>query len=194
MSAPSASLTDSPVLRAAAVSVVAGVCVAACRTAPPALQPAVASAPLAVGPITFFEDRCARCQGSYGAMYAPDIARRLDRPALAHVVLEMVEGPAQARLDPHSLAALVAYHESLDDARPFLAVTLRRRTQLAGDVTPGSFVRGIFGDRSFPAVVIGHDWGMAIPDDVDVYRVVLEAVRGEARTILAPGRVHSHQP
>lgn len=167
---------------------------ASCRAPDAADPPRAPAAALAVGPLTFFEDRCARCHGPYGAMYVPGMSERLDRRTLARVVREMVEGPAQARLDPQDLAALTAFHLSLDDARPFLAVTRRDGARFAGEVTPGAFVRAAAGPRSIPAVVIGHDWGLVLPAEVDPDRIVLEAEREGARTLLDPDDLFSHRP
>ena len=43
----------------------------ACFAEEPATAPSPATQPLTVGPISYFEDRCARCHGSYGSGYLP---------------------------------------------------------------------------------------------------------------------------
>lgn len=94
---------------------------------------------LSIGPISFFEERCARCHGSFGSMYGPALAHLPD-PALIRAVDDMVIGPAASELTAPDLAALVAFHRSLSGAGPFLAVTEANDHSLGGEVTPGAAV------------------------------------------------------
>src|SRR3990172_9397054 len=53
---------------------------------------AVAIADLGTGPITQFENACARCHGPHGALF-DESYRKLDRLKLAKIVADMMTGP-----------------------------------------------------------------------------------------------------
>ncbi|MGE4196849.1 MAG: hypothetical protein AB7G11_06975 [Phycisphaerales bacterium] len=91
---------------------------------------------LTVGPITFFQQSCARCHGPFGSMYDQTLGKAGDATLRADVV-RMVEGPAQKRLGTEEIDALVAYHRALADERAFVIVTAVLPDHLEIEATPG---------------------------------------------------------
>lgn len=150
--------------------------------------PTAPSEPLALGPIAFFEGRCARCHGSMGAMFGPALAA-LDDDGLAAAIRGMVEGPAQATLGPRDLDAQAALHRSFIDRRPFLAVTARGPGFIEGEVTPGASVTVIAGATRVAADVREFTWRAAA---AGADRAFLEARLDDRVTRLAPDRSCSH--
>jgi hypothetical protein len=180
---------------------------AACRTqvapahAPDAAPaPALALAePLAVGPLTFFNQSCARCHGQYGSFYGEGFAAQRTDADLARVVREMVTGPAQASLPRRDLDALTAYHRSLADGRPFVALTHKEGTVLAGEVTPRAAVVLRAAGRLIPAQVVEHAWTLDFSDSFPAGAgalptpVILEAtLDGRSTTLDLAGSPYSH--
>jgi len=95
-----------------------------------------APAPLEVGPISYFENHCARCHGGYGSLYAYPFMAPDDE--LPRVVEEMCAGPAMAPLEGRPLEALTAYHIAMRDDVPFVAQVEGEGTGLFFEVTPGA--------------------------------------------------------
>ncbi len=146
--------------------------------------------PLTVGPITFFNESCARCHGSYGSNYG-EALRRLGDDELTRIVGEMIVGPAMSDLSQPDTRAQVAYHRSLIDGRPFVAMTGRDASSISGEVTPGAAVGVVAGGRRVGATVTGHTWRAEIPGGGGA--LVIEARAGDAVTTIDPTREpHSH--
>lgn len=80
-----------------------------------------APADLSLGPVSAFEDACARCHGPQGMFYGKEFAQ-MGNPALAEVVHEMMIGPGQLRPTEPESDAMTAYHAALRDKTPFAAV------------------------------------------------------------------------
>jgi hypothetical protein len=155
--------------------------------------PAATAAPraLTAGPITFFQASCARCHGAYGAMYGEALAKLSDAD-LSRFTEEMVVGPGQAELPPADLAAQVAWHRSLVDARPFVAITKVSDSTIEGEVTPGSTIEVVAGGQRSVAQVSGHTWIAPRPTGVPL---AIEARLNEHTTTLdASAAAHSHPP
>jgi hypothetical protein len=130
---------------------------AGCRgPAPPAEGLALPAVPVSVGPLTFFEDRCARCHGAGGSLYALPFKAAGDRELRAEVA-RMVTGPARAWLDPATLEALTAFHRSIRDRRPFVAV-LVPGPGMRGEATPGAAVRARIDGAWFEATRADVAW------------------------------------
>lgn len=125
----------------------------------PAKSEAPNTLPLTLGPISYFENHCARCHGSGGSFYGDDFARNLKHDSdLYHFVEEMAAGPGGAPLQDVNLEAQVAWHRSLVDKRPFLAWTGWSLFSLQGEITPESTVELHLGKTRIPAQVKGHTW------------------------------------
>lgn len=154
---------------------------------------AAGAAPLAVGPISFFNSACASCHGDYGGFYGDGFAAARSDADLGRIVREMVAGPARSDLAERDMEALVAYHRSLVDGAPFLAWTSHRGEELTGEVTPGSTVSVVGGDMDgVEASVDGHTWRLRLRSPESPLPV-LRAQRGELSTMLDLGRAaHSH--
>ncbi|MFM9997179.1 MAG: hypothetical protein ACKVU4_15430 [Phycisphaerales bacterium] len=158
---------------------------------PPTPSRPVPAVSLSLGPISFFEDRCARCHGAYGSMYGPALAHLADA-ALVRAVDDMVIGPAASELNAPDLAALVAFHRSLAGSAPFVAVTASGPGTLAGEVTPGASVTVERGGTARPATVEGHRWRLdGAPDDADPF-IITARIGAHATTLTFPRETHSH--
>jgi hypothetical protein len=93
-----------------------------------AMPPASAAwaAPLAVGPVTFFESRCANCHGTLGKDYDPASPTHNDQAALVAKIREMVLAHGRedaAKFQPQDYAAQRTLHDALMDRSPFVAIT-----------------------------------------------------------------------
>ncbi len=143
------------------------------------------TSPLA--PIDYYEAKCARCHGSYGATMPKTIAELSDKE-LEHVVKQMASGPAQAPLSGAKLSAEVAYNRSLTDPKPFIAVTTATSKLLSGEVTPGSKVSLKCGARSLNASVNGHRWRLVPPKGCDLTKATLSARTSRGTTAIAIAR------
>ncbi len=159
--------------------------------ASPRQAPAASVSPqaLTVGPIAFFQASCARCHGAYGATYGEALAKLSDAD-LTRFTEEMVVGPGQAELPPADLEAQVAWHRSLIDQRPFLAITNLSDSSTEGEVTPGSTVEVIAGGQRSAAQVSGHTWTAPRPS---AGPITIEArLKGRTTTLDASAAAHSH--
>lgn len=175
------------------VAAVSGAAVApdgAPTTAAPSSQPVA----LSDGPISYFQDRCARCHGPYGSGYLPDSQLRLDDVALRNIIRDMAAGPAMAPIEGPDLDAQVGFHRSLLDARPFLAIVKRDAGSLEGEVSPGSRVVLKAGDQTIEAKVTDHTWSVALGSlkPEQLRGATLIGTRGERRTDLPAAESFSH--
>ncbi len=161
--------------------------------APPPPAAAVPAGPverLTVGPITFFNESCARCHGSYGSNYG-EALRQPGDDELTRIIGEMIVGPAMSDLPQPDIRAQVAYHRSLIDGRPFVAVTGRDASSISGEITPGAAVDVVAAGRRVGATVTGHTWRAEIPGLSGA--LVIEARAGDAVTSVDPAiEPHSH--
>lgn len=119
--------------------------------------------PLADPPIAFFDQACARCHGPFGSFYGDAFAALNTDRSLHGVVLEMVEGPANAHLDDKSLFAQVAFHRSLRDGTPFGVVTKLTEDEIAGEMTPGTRVSVVTASGVIEAEMGEATWRAALP-------------------------------
>lgn len=137
----------------------------------------VAFAPLADSPIAYFEDHCARCHGPHGSFYGEAFARVESDRQMHGVVLEMVQGPANAPIDEPSLFALVAFHRSLRDGTPFGVVTSWDAGAMAGEMTPGTTVSVVAGERVIQAEMDEATWRVEARE-TDLTRARVRIMRG----------------
>ena len=199
----------------AAAAVVAGLgagCIRATPVAPlpdyvPLPAPAASEAPadeahppvqpLGFAPMSYFEDKCARCHGSYGSFYGDSFGKNLSDDELQKVVREMAEGPAMAPLEPAQLDLETAYHRSLVDGRPFLVVTEEdeKSSTLKGETTPGATVEVEAGAHAVAATVDEHQWSVTLPKTgTDWTKLQVTAKKGDATTTLdLSEQTFSHQ-
>jgi len=126
-------------------------------------------------PLDYFNDKCARCHGSYGSFYGADFAKGKTDAQLADVVKEMCEGPAQAPIAAHDMEVLVAWHRALRDGKPFVASTGFDKGVLSGEASPGSTVtlETSTGEKT-PAPLNGHKWSAGLPEGVQLARIRVE--------------------
>ena len=146
----------------AAIAVAIGIsAVAYSATSPQALTTAPSTQPLTVGPISYFEDHCARCHGSYGSGYLPESMKRHDTSSLKKLIREMAAGPAQTPLDGADLDAQVAYHQSLLAKSPFIAITENTDDHISGEATPGAAIQLKIEDRIIDVPMDEYAWSIS---------------------------------
>lgn len=140
------------------------------RAAQPAPPPSAATSPsppaqLTVGPISYFQEHCSRCHGSYGGGFLADSLARYDTAGLQRIVTSMTVGPAQAPILGDDLTALVAYVQSIRMGKPFIAIVRRNEDgSFAGEVSPKSSLQLIRGDQPPANVPVNrYSWSIA-PD------------------------------
>ena len=144
----------------------------------PATQPLTAEQlEYARRPISYFNDNCGKCHGSYGTYWLGGVLAGLGEQKLREEVDLMAAGPARAPLEGLALEAQVAYHRSLVDGRPFVTV-FREPSGLAGEVTPGSRVLLMSSGREQEAEVTEHRWSSSLRDATAV-RVVRDGATTE---------------
>lgn len=114
-------------------------------------------------PLAYFDQHCSRCHGPFGSFYGKEFARDLSPAALQQKVAEMAAGPGGAPLSGDSLAALVAFHQSLSTQQPFIVVTKSDDDSLSGEVTPNVPLRISCGDQSTVLPVKGYQWAAEKP-------------------------------
>lgn len=116
---------------------------------------------IAPGPISYFQDRCARCHGPYGAFYSEALKSRPHDSMIAKVD-EMCRGPGGMALDAEGVAAQAAFHEARARGAPFISIS-SSDTELTGEVTPDSTVRIVWSGGASDAAVDGHFWRAPMP-------------------------------
>ena len=126
-------------------------------------------------PLDYFNDKCARCHGSYGSFYGADFAKGKTDAQLADVVKEMCEGPAQAPIAAPDMEVLVAWHRALRDGKPFVTSVEFNNSVLSGEASPGSTVtlETSTGEKT-PAPLNGHKWSAGLPEGVQLARIRVE--------------------
>lgn len=120
------------------------------------------------GPMSYFDNSCARCHGPYGSFYGPTFGKDLkDTAALRRVIDEMARGPGADPLNDSELDQQTAYHQSLIDGKPFInlmAVEVAEgQITLWGEVTPGAKVYVSTDGDSIQATMDGHRWTARYP-------------------------------
>jgi mono/diheme cytochrome c family protein len=76
---------------------------------------------ITLGPVSTFEQACARCHGPQGSFYGEAFAKLSDSE-LHDFVKEMMEGPAGLHPTEEDIAAMTAYHQALAAKKPYLVV------------------------------------------------------------------------
>jgi len=118
-------------------------------------------------PLAYFDQHCSRCHGPFGSYYGKDFAGDLSPVALRQKVREMAAGPGGAPVSGDSLAALVAFHQSLSSGQPFIVVTGAGGDSIFGEVSPGVPLRFTCGNRSVTPEIRGYHWALQKPDWLD---------------------------
>ncbi|MEN6308919.1 MAG: cytochrome c [Anaerohalosphaeraceae bacterium] len=76
---------------------------------------------ITLGPVSTFEQSCARCHGPQGSFYGETFAKLSDTQ-LREFVMEMMEGPAGLHPTEEDIAAMTAYPRALSAGKPYLIV------------------------------------------------------------------------
>jgi len=141
---------------------------------PVATGPTTTPTLLDFAPVSYFQDNCARCHGSYGQAYESGMAARYTDQELREKVDTMASGPAQAPLAGAALDAVLEYQKSLNASVPFVhlaSVGEGATPTISGEVTPGAKVVVTVGDTRADATVDGHTWKVVWKESVDVKNV-----------------------
>jgi hypothetical protein len=140
--------------------------------------------PPTVAPISYFEDRCARCHGPQGSFYGDAFGKNLTEEALRKVVYDMCRNQGEMKLEGVDLDAQIAYHRSMISKEPFLVVTHREKGQLAGEASEKAVVTVRFKRSSVRAEVKGTVWRVAVPKGEKPENAVLTAKLVERSTTI----------
>jgi len=139
--------------------------------------------------LDYFEQKCARCHGNYGANYTDSI-KTIQPTALHDVLHDMAAGPGQAPLDENQLEVLGAFHRSLGDGKPFVSITKIERegaaTTLSGEATPNAIISAVQAAQSTLATRDGHNWTLKLNGVSDLSVLKIQAKIGEATNEIAP--------
>ncbi len=117
--------------------------------------------------LSYHITNCGSCHGNFGEQHIKSQLAAMNDITLLRVVREMTEGQGQAPLsDAAELGALVAFHRSVQNDRPFLTIS-SATNGLNGEITPGFSLTLInaLGQES-AAVVTGNQWSSTSPDAV----------------------------
>ncbi|HEX8236235.1 MAG TPA: hypothetical protein VF600_09790 [Abditibacteriaceae bacterium] len=150
-------------------------------------------------PMSYFENNCARCHGSYGSFYGEGFGKGLSDSKLRQVVHDMAAGPGNAPVTEPQLDALTAYHRSLIDGKPFLIINAAREEEnaprtLQGETTPDSQISVRWQGGSAAATVEGYTWTAKLPAEIDWSKVEIVAQKSETQTTLKAGESeYSHR-
>ena len=155
---------------------------------PLAEEPKGAAPAPAFATLDYFEQKCARCHGNYGANYTDSI-KTINPKALHDVLHDMAAGPGQAPLEENQLEVLGAFHRSLSDGKPFVSITKIERegetTTLSGEATPAAAVSVEQATQSTLAARDGHNWTLQFKG-ADLSGLKVQAKIGEATSEIAP--------
>jgi hypothetical protein len=146
------------------------------KTAPPATP--------TVPPISYFEDRCARCHGPQGSFYGDDFGRKLSEDALQKVVDDMCRVQGDAPLKGLELEAQVAYHRAMIAKEPFLVVTRTKDGELAGEVAEKAVVSVKYRRISVTAEVKATSWKSRVPKGEKPEDAVITATLGKRTSVV----------
>lgn len=128
----------------------------------PAAAPVAADAPspptpTKFRPISFFQEKCARCHGPYGTFYGEGFAARLNDDQLRAKVHDMVFGAGRSTLPDADIDLLTAFQRSIRSKSPFLLVGTDE-PDWGGEVSPGAVVEINTGTQKIAATVDSHLW------------------------------------
>lgn len=131
--------------------------------------------PLKSGPVTYFEDRCARCHGPNGSFYGDDFGKKLTDDDLRKVVRDMCKFQGDSPLAGRELDAQVAYHRALIVKEPFIVITAIGSLQIKGEALPKTEISCRIGDKSIKGTLKSGLWSVDLPPHVDPYSAVITA-------------------
>jgi len=153
--------------------------------------------PIEFAPIGYYDQSCARCHGNYGTNYDANLPK-LDDAKLKRLIDEMASGPGQAPLDAAQLERETAYHRSLQDGAPFIAVTKIEESSngivISGEATPGSKLSIGGAAQSTLVAPERHLWSTTLPAGTDIETLRLTASKnGKETTIALADESFSHR-
>jgi hypothetical protein len=137
--------------------------VAQVTTAPTTAPANGLNSPTGFGPLTYFQNNCARCHGDYGSAYGEAFGKHLTDAQLEKVIDDMAFGPGNAPLQPRELAVQIAYHKAMIAGQPFVTVTKiitdGANAILEGEAPPNTAISV----TGIPATMDGHTWRATVP-------------------------------
>lgn len=138
-------------------------------------------------PLEYFQNRCARCHGDYGAAYGEKFGKNITDEQLQKFVRDMAEGPAQEPLDDAGLALETDFHRALRDGVPFAVAVEWKDGVLSGEAIPESKLRLEHDGKSVDVPLDGHSWQVALPATSDWKTVVLHVEKGDKKAAIPLG-------
>ena len=118
-------------------------------------DPQTLAVPVTAGPITYYTANCARCHGDASAAYE-GIINPKHGDALRQVISDMVDGPAQAAIDPTQLDDQVRLHEAMFDHKPYAWFDAAAAGVITGEKLDNTRVGLANGDVTTDAKVDGY--------------------------------------
>lgn len=146
-----------------------------------------APVPLNFGPISYFEQNCARCHGPLGSNFGAKFAANLDNERLFVVVNQMAKGPGNAPLADLALEAEVAFHRALAKKEPFISWAGTASGKLVGEVTPDSQLVFVAAGSETSATLEDERWTVPLVTGADLSQAKLRATHNGKTTELLLG-------
>lgn len=146
--------------------------------------PPMKPTPPTIAPISYFEDRCARCHGPHGSFYGDDFGKKLPEPALRKVVSDMCRVQGDSPLKGVDLDAEVAYHRALIAGDPFIVVIHAKDGRLSGEVTEKAAVTVKFKRSTVSAEVKLVSWSVSVPKGEKAEDAVVTATLQKRSTVV----------
>ena len=144
-------------------------------------------APPKVAPISYFEDRCARCHGPQGSFYGDSFGKKLTEEALHKVVYDMCRNQGEMKLEGVDLDAQIAYHRSMIAKEPFIVLMSSDNGILVGEVPEKTEVKVKFKRSSTTTIGVRTSrWSVAIPKGEKLENCVITATLNKHTTTLIP--------
>lgn len=166
-----------------------GLCMVICVAIFPAavLGGTSSTASLENGPVSYFENNCARCHGSMGSSYGNGFGKGLSADALRKKVSEMAKGPGQAPISGIDLDAEVAFHQALISHQPFVAVTSIDDSMIKGEAITGSKISASAGKKNLAVKTDEYNWEISLLPGVKSSEVTVSSTLNDKSTSLAIG-------
>jgi len=123
------------------------------------------------GPLSYFNDKCARCHGENGAQYTEGGLEKLDDKGLKHWISAMAKGPGQSPLDEAQIEIEARWMRTLATGEAFAhlqSVEKGEKTVLAGEATPEAKVKLQIGEQVLEGTRDGVKWKIEAPKGTDI--------------------------
>jgi hypothetical protein len=152
-----------------------------------AQNPTSATAFLENGPVSYFENNCARCHGSLGSSYGAGFGKKLSTAALRKTISDMARGPGQAPISGLDLDAQLAFHQALIAHSPYIAVTSIDDAMIKGETIPGSTITATGSAQKLAVKTEEYNWQVSLVPGVKPQQVTISASLNNQQTSMTVG-------